>query len=33
LFWKFGGHDIFEFKKNIEELLSKNTQVLLLQEL
>ena len=33
LFWKFRGHDVFEFKKNIEELLSKNTQVLLLQEL
>jgi len=30
LFWKFGGHDIFKFKENVEEFLSENTQVLLL---
>lgn len=28
LFWKFGGHDFFEFKKDIKEFLSDNTQIL-----
>jgi len=30
LFWKFRGHDVFEFKKDVEEFLSENTQVLFL---
>ncbi len=33
LLWKLRGHDVFEFKKNIKKLFSKNTQILLLQKL